>query len=259
MKELATALAKAQSAVTGAEKDAYNQHHKYDYASAEQMIHICSAWLNAEGLSLVPLAAEMVHGVPVGNGGCILRRKYLLLHASGESLELVQDWPAEPGKGRPLDKAVAGADTSSLSYLLRDLLLVPRVEEGTDLNHDRVEAPPAREKRDDRPAPREERPPREEIKEDRPPREEPAGNEGDPADELETPREQLWNLLGDRVEGIPDCAEITNENLELAAKHLFKVPIDDLSDEEVAGHLRKLKNTPDAKLYQLIGAFFVPF
>ena len=44
------------------------------------------------------------------------------------------DWPIIPEKGRPWDKAHAGALTSSLAYFLRDLLLMPRVEEGTDMD-----------------------------------------------------------------------------------------------------------------------------
>ena len=42
--------------------------------------------------------------------------------------------PVLPEKGRPIDKAEAGARTYALSYFLRDLLLIPRVDEGSDVD-----------------------------------------------------------------------------------------------------------------------------
>ena len=47
-----------------------------------------------------------------------------------------QEWAIILEKGRPLDKAIAGADTASLSYMLRDLLILPRVEAGTEMDDD---------------------------------------------------------------------------------------------------------------------------
>jgi hypothetical protein len=41
-------------------------------------------------------------------------------------------WPVTLERGRPLDKAVAIASTSSLGYLLRDLLLMARVDPGDE-------------------------------------------------------------------------------------------------------------------------------
>ena len=47
------------------------------------------------------------------------------------------DWPIVTGKGKPLDKAVASARTSSLGYLIRDLLVAPRVHPTDDMDHSR--------------------------------------------------------------------------------------------------------------------------
>jgi hypothetical protein len=62
-----------------------------------------------------------------------LVRQFLLLHTSGEERVLSTSWPVVPDKGRPLDKATASAATTSLAYLLRDLLLAPRVDPSDDL------------------------------------------------------------------------------------------------------------------------------
>jgi hypothetical protein len=50
-------------------------------------------------------------------------------------------WPFAEEKGRPLDKALAGALTSSLGYWLRSLLLVPRDDEEMDKRDDRAHDP----------------------------------------------------------------------------------------------------------------------
>ena len=62
-----------------------------------------------------------------------VHRSFLLMHSSGECIQLKTEWPVCPDKARPLDKAVASAVTTSLAYLLRDLLCMPRVAEGDDL------------------------------------------------------------------------------------------------------------------------------
>ncbi len=47
---------------------------------------------------------------------------------------LSDEWPIVPERGRPLDKAIASAKTSSLGYLLRDLMVAPRVLPGDDMD-----------------------------------------------------------------------------------------------------------------------------
>jgi hypothetical protein len=78
----------------------------------------------------------------------------MLLHTSGERMEITIAWPVVPDRGRPLDKAVASAATTSLSYLLRDLLLMPRVDEADDIaGRDDTHVPaPAKARRGKEPA-----------------------------------------------------------------------------------------------------------
>jgi hypothetical protein len=66
----------------------------------------------------------------------VLVRRYRITHSGGHFEDAVQQWPVVPEKGRPVDKAVASADTASLSYFFRNLLLLPRVEAGSDLDDD---------------------------------------------------------------------------------------------------------------------------
>lgn len=134
---LAAALAQAQARARAVEKDAQNTFHRYAYASAEAILGEAKHALEGTGLALVPqndsvAASPAAEGQPVS---WVLTRGLLLVHSSGESIYLTTSWPIVPDKGRPLDKAVASARTTSLAYLLRDLLLMPRVAEGEDMDH----------------------------------------------------------------------------------------------------------------------------
>jgi hypothetical protein len=122
--QLARALAKAQQRCKAAARDREHAHLHYRYASAEAIVTEARAALAETGLSLLPVEQSVL-----GNAqeGWQLRRRFLLLHESGEALPLAGQWPIVPdGAKRPLDKAAAIAVTLSLSYLLRDLLLMPR-------------------------------------------------------------------------------------------------------------------------------------
>jgi hypothetical protein len=155
--QLFKAMARAQASAKGVEKDGWNQHNRYGYASAEAIIRETKPDLAAEGFSIIPLSSEIIvnplvrettnkDGKPVNLGSVgTLRTTFMLCHVGGHSVKIARDWPIVPENGRPSDKAVAGADTASLGYFLRDLLLLPRVEPGTDLDAD------TREHHDDRP------------------------------------------------------------------------------------------------------------
>ena len=84
----------------------------------------------AHGLSLYPAALNIEGGV--------LRTCWILEHAESEGTrEIRMDWPIVEAKGKPMDKAVASARTSSLGYLIRDLLIAPRVHPTDDMDHPR--------------------------------------------------------------------------------------------------------------------------
>jgi hypothetical protein len=125
-KNLASALLAAQKALPSVGKDAKNSFHHYSYVSAEAMISACRDALHGAGLT-VRRAGWKFDGSPEGG---IVNSTFVLTHGpTGESVSDEIAWICVPEKGRPIDKAMAGALTSSLGYYLRDLLLVPREDE----------------------------------------------------------------------------------------------------------------------------------
>jgi hypothetical protein len=125
-KNLASALLAAQKALPSVGKDAKNSFHHYAYVSAEAMIGACRDALHGAGLT-VRGAGWKFDGSPEGG---IVNSTFVLTHGpTGESVSDEIAWICVPEKGRPIDKAMAGALTSSLGYYLRHLLLVPREDE----------------------------------------------------------------------------------------------------------------------------------
>lgn len=124
------ALVLAQKDARAVEKDGTNNFHKYIYATAEQIIIETKPLLARHGLGVLPTSThvQVIDGQPY----CV--HEWDLVHMDGESAPLTTWWPIVPEKGRPLDKAMASADTTSLAYLLRNLLQLPRVEPGTDMD-----------------------------------------------------------------------------------------------------------------------------
>lgn len=145
---LAAALVSAQASARPVEKDARNKFHSYNYVSAEAMIADSKEILAAHGLALAPsgfelgenpnikITASSKNGPTEFSCAGILTSHWTVFHEAGETMQIHTQWPVVPESGRPLDKAVAAARTASLSYLLRDLLQLPRVEEGTGLDED---------------------------------------------------------------------------------------------------------------------------
>jgi hypothetical protein len=143
-----SAVIDAQAEAKQIEKDARNQFHKYNYVSAEGMIHEAKVLFAKHGLALIPVSSTLEAPVAPITGkddndwernsrsASLLRSTWLIVHKGGGTLSVSTAWPVAPEKGRPIDKAVAAARTASLSYLLRDILQIPRVEEGTDLDGD---------------------------------------------------------------------------------------------------------------------------
>lgn len=155
---LAGALAKAQRAVRRVAHDAQMNAGsiKYPYTSSEAVIEAAKDPLADNGLCLLPLEETLDGHEESGQHRYELVCKFLLIHESGETFPLLRHWPVCVGPGRPLDKATAAASTLCLSYLLRDLLLMPRVDQADEIAG-----------RDDRPA-TQERPKKKAARDDAP-------------------------------------------------------------------------------------------
>lgn len=137
--ELATGLLAAQRAVQSVRKGSTNQYHKYDYTSAEDMIAAAREALHAGGLAVSVTGFAFA---PLGDSEVMIcTTTYRLEHYSGAAREYVFSLTAQAEKGRPLDKALLGAQTTSLNYFLRNLLLIPRedkneIDQRDDRNHE---------------------------------------------------------------------------------------------------------------------------
>jgi len=142
---IAQALHSAQGLITSVGKDSTNQFHKYEYVSAEAMITASSKALGDCGLSLTRSWTLQFTDTQIP----VVLSTFTLTHADGETREFPPcPWFIVEGQGRPIDKALAGALTTSLSYFLRDLLMIPRVDENEvdkrdDSNHGKGHYQPA--------------------------------------------------------------------------------------------------------------------
>ena len=129
----------AQQSLAGVVKDGHNGFAKYDYVSAEALIRDSRGALHSAGLVLVPVALRIV-----GEGEeRRLDASWEVRDEEGAAVPVGCAWPVVIEKGRPLDKAIAVARTASLGYLLRDLLLLPRVAHEDELDwsgHDEARA-----------------------------------------------------------------------------------------------------------------------
>lgn len=124
--QLFAALGEAQQFIQdAARKDGRNAHQGYDYTTADEMIALCRSALHKVGLTVFRAKWSYTPNDENGPGNVVSRM--VVVHPASKALRVFNfSWPAVPGAGRPLDKAIAAALTTSLSYWLRDLLLVPR-------------------------------------------------------------------------------------------------------------------------------------
>lgn len=118
--ELWKALLGAQEAISSVTKDAKNDWGKYGYTSAEEMIGQCRKALLANGLVFTR--------TNWGVNGDIVHCDFVIAHPeSGQTVEFGNVMTVVASKNP--DKAVLAALTTVLNYTLRDLLLIPRVDE----------------------------------------------------------------------------------------------------------------------------------
>ncbi len=140
---LAAALARAILACHPVRHDGEVKYGgtQYTYASSEAILLEGRRAMAEAGIVLIPVEHSVNGHEREGPDRYELVRKFLLLHTSGESVTVGMAWPIIPQQGRALDKATAAADTLSLSYFVRDLLLMPRVDPADEVNQRRDEQP----------------------------------------------------------------------------------------------------------------------
>lgn len=139
--KVASGLVIAQAHVTAVEKDKRNDHHRYKYASAEDLMVEAHRVCAAAKLAFVGLGWELA------NADTIVRQRWMLVHESGDSWGPIEaTMPVLPGQGRPLDKALATALTYLEGYVRRTVLGIPRVDESEEVDqrrdHPQTRRPP---------------------------------------------------------------------------------------------------------------------
>lgn len=120
-----------------------NKFHNYDYADSEAVIDAGRRALQSAGLALIREShsivypPEMLHpGVRQWDGESgrgvptefvpMLRSTYKLFGKCEGSMMVHSETPIVVEKGRPMDKAVAAAETLALAYAMRDTLSIKR-------------------------------------------------------------------------------------------------------------------------------------
>lgn len=128
MKNLQAALMRAQKSLDGVQKTSTNKFSNYDYVSAEDMVTSARKALHNAGL----VAGRKAWNYEKDKVICT----FFIAHPeSGEELTGSTEFPSVPRKGTPEDKAIATALTSSLSYFLRDVLLLPRFPKNENMDY----------------------------------------------------------------------------------------------------------------------------
>lgn len=110
MKELATALCKAQSQIKGAIKDSKNPHFNSDYADLESVWDACRDALHSNGLSVVQVGAD----APEGH----IAIKTMLLHNSGQYIEGTMTLPMVKRDPQAAGSAITYARRYSLAAMV---------------------------------------------------------------------------------------------------------------------------------------------
>lgn len=125
-------LAEAQRNLKAVGKGSTNSFHGYSYTSAEDMLTACRSALLDAGLVCTRdgWTVEEICGT-------MYVKAFGSLHCVGAGSEPGKDltavsntfvYPVVPGNGRPIDKAISAALTTGLSYWLRDMMMLPRVD-----------------------------------------------------------------------------------------------------------------------------------
>ena len=143
--KIAAAIAKATGEIGYIQKTGKNAHHRYTYASDEDLTRAIAPVLAANGLALVPVVESIARDMDGTRVTVTVR--WIVAHESGQRLECVT---ASEGTDRQ-DKAVAKALTGARKYLLR---LLFSVATGDDAERDDTPTPaPTRKAPEPEPAP----------------------------------------------------------------------------------------------------------
>jgi hypothetical protein len=128
------ALLKAQKSIGGVSKDKTNSFSNYKYTSSEHLVSVARRVLLENGL----VVGRRNWTFEVGTAESELlkvKSKLFISHPeSGESFDEEIEFPAIVRKGTAADKAICASLSTALAYWLRDVLLLPRVDEAYSMD-----------------------------------------------------------------------------------------------------------------------------
>jgi len=130
IKELASALAKAQGDIVGAQKDSKNPFFKSQYADLSSVWEACRKQLSANGLSVIQCPEEAERGITI---------ETILCHSSGEWMSSSYVMPVSKSDAQ----AVGIAITYARRYALASMVGVSPID---DDGNAATEAPPPQKK-----------------------------------------------------------------------------------------------------------------
>lgn len=136
--KLSAALVRAQGRARGVGKSSRNEHGRFDYTSAEEMLHMVGPVLAEEGIAVLAFDrridgewTEVVVKTSKGARSMLYAKTVTtiaIIHESGETALATVELPALAEGARPHDKAVLAAYTEASGYAVRDVGLVARGE-----------------------------------------------------------------------------------------------------------------------------------
>ena len=134
------ALVSAQAQISAAKKDGRNDYSKWMYVKAETLIAMSKHVFNDNGLAFDRKSDKLVYL----NGFPVIESIFNLTHGPSQTVtEYTSSFPVVEKKGTALDRAYSASLTSGLAYKIRDVLQIPREEEGggVDARDDRQHVP----------------------------------------------------------------------------------------------------------------------
>lgn len=128
------ALLKAQKAIEGVSKDKTHSFSHYKYTSSEHLVSVARRVLIENGL-VVGRRNWSFEGVTNDSELLKVKSRLFVSHPeSGESFDEDVVFPAIVRKGTAADKAICASLSTSLAYWLRDILLLPRMDEAESMD-----------------------------------------------------------------------------------------------------------------------------
>jgi len=120
---LVAKLIEARRRIKGVGKDSHNQHGNYAYTSAEHMLEHTREVFNDLDLLIIRMSSEL----NMADGITYLAQRFACIDCeNGQQIETRFELPFVERRGSAADKAVLAASTTSLTYAIRDFLMLPR-------------------------------------------------------------------------------------------------------------------------------------